>query len=60
MTKNKKLLLKEEIIALEDVYRQKVVFRDATMQLINNQEKEIMFFIEMIGRKKKELEELEQ
>jgi hypothetical protein len=58
MTKNKKLLLKEEIIALEDVYRQKVVFRDATMQLVSNQEKEIMFFIEMIGRKKKELEEL--
>jgi hypothetical protein len=55
MTKDKNLL-KEEIIALEDVYRQKVVFRDATMQLVSNQEKEITFFIEMIERKKKELE----
>lgn len=55
MTKDKNLL-KEEIIALEDVYRQKIAFRDATMQLVANQEKEIIFFVEMIERKKKELE----
>jgi hypothetical protein len=56
MTKDKKLLLKEEIIALEDVYRQKVAFHDATRQLVTNQEKEIIFFVELIERKKKELE----
>ena len=58
MTQDKNLL-KEEIIALEDVWRQKIALRDATMQLVANQEKELIFFSEMIDRKKKELEEEE-
>jgi hypothetical protein len=58
MTQDKNLL-KEEIIALEDVWRQKMALRDATMQLVANQEKELIFFSEMIDRKKKELEEVE-
>jgi hypothetical protein len=57
MTKRYKKLLKEEILALEDVYRQKVAFHDATRQLVTNQEKELIFFSEMIERKKKQLVE---
>lgn len=50
-----KNLLEQEIIALEDVYRQKVAFHDATRQLVTNQEKELIFFSELIENKKKEL-----
>jgi len=53
-------LLKEELIVLEDVWKQKIVFQEATKMLLKKQDKEIIFFVEMINRKKEDIKKLEE